>query len=152
MNKFVSILVLAAWLQGSMPALAAQVQAVRAAPHVVETIPVGEYPLGIAFNPRNGNLYVANTNDDTVSVIDGAANAVVATIPVGSSPRGLAYAARSGDMYVSETFSDSVSVIDHRTNAITATIPVPTGQDCFHPFAMAYDTAQREDVCRLPHL
>ena len=30
--------------------------------------------------------YVANRNDDTVSVIDSATNTVVATVPVGSTP------------------------------------------------------------------
>ena len=139
MKKSIFVLLLAGWLLGSTPALAAPAQAARSASRVIETIAVGHYPLGIAFNPRNGDLYVANESDKTVSVIDGATDKVIATIPVGSSPREFTYSPRSGDMYVSETFSDTVSVIDYRTNTITASIPVPNDQDCFHPFAMAYD-------------
>jgi hypothetical protein len=36
---------------------------------VIAIILVGDFPEGIAFNPDNGNLYVANSGDDTVSVI-----------------------------------------------------------------------------------
>jgi DNA-binding beta-propeller fold protein YncE len=36
---------------------------------VVATIPVGDAPRGIAFNPNNGNLYVANIDSNSVSVI-----------------------------------------------------------------------------------
>ena len=53
---------------------------------VIATIPVGSSPAGIAFNPDNGFLYVANLDSNTVSVIDPATNTVVVTIPVGSGP------------------------------------------------------------------
>jgi len=36
---------------------------------VIATIRVGPAPEGIAFNPNNGNMYVANTISNTVSVI-----------------------------------------------------------------------------------
>ncbi len=103
MKKLIFFLVLTVWLMSSTSAFAAPGQAISGGYQVVDTITVGNYPLGIAFNPRNGYLYVANASDDTVSVIDGAANTVIATIPVGSSPRGVAYDPRTGDMYVSET-------------------------------------------------
>src|SRR5262245_21585958 len=106
---------------------------------VVDTIPVGSFPVGIAFNPRNGYMYVTNESDATVSIVNPATNTVIETVPVGLSPRAVTYNARNGDMYVSNTFSDQVVVIDDKTNAIRATIPVPVDQGCFHPFAMAYD-------------
>jgi YVTN family beta-propeller protein len=37
---------------------------------VVATIDVGQAPKGIGFNPITGYLYVANSQDNTVSVID----------------------------------------------------------------------------------
>ena len=46
----------------------------------VSTIRVGDGPYGIAFDPLNGNLYVANYESGTVSVISGANNSVVATV------------------------------------------------------------------------
>ena len=36
---------------------------------VVATIPVGSTPIGIAFNPDNGDMYVANAGSNNVSVI-----------------------------------------------------------------------------------
>ncbi len=86
MKKSIFIFVLAGWLLGSISILAAQAQVARSASQVIKTITVGNYPLGIAFNPRNGDMYVANESDDTVSVIDTTADKVIATIPVGLSP------------------------------------------------------------------
>ena len=34
-------------------------------------------PTGIAYNPDNGNLYVANRGSDTLSVINGTTNTLV---------------------------------------------------------------------------
>jgi hypothetical protein len=36
---------------------------------VIATIPVGTRPVSIAFNPNNGNMYVTNNDDNSVSVI-----------------------------------------------------------------------------------
>jgi YVTN family beta-propeller protein len=37
---------------------------------VSENIPVGEGALRIAYNPNNGNMYVTNVIDNTISVIE----------------------------------------------------------------------------------
>ena len=37
---------------------------------VIATIPVGLGPVGVAFNPNNGDMYVVNSASKTVSVID----------------------------------------------------------------------------------
>ena len=58
---------------------------------------VGQSPQALSFNPNNRTLYVTNTNDDTVSVINGSTcNRLttsgctpVATVPVGARPRGI---------------------------------------------------------------
>src|SRR2546428_12221555 len=52
---------------------------------VVATIPVGDYPRGVAYDPGNGYIYVANTLSNNVSVISG--RTVVATNPVGNQAR-----------------------------------------------------------------
>ena len=36
---------------------------------VITTIPVGDSPIGLTFNPFNNNMYIANAESDTVSVI-----------------------------------------------------------------------------------
>jgi YVTN family beta-propeller protein len=72
--------------------------------------------------------YVANSESDTVSVIDTATNAVTATVPVGAGlrPRGIALAPDDRRLYVTNPSTDSVSVVDLHTHAI-ATLDLP---DC----------------------
>jgi YVTN family beta-propeller protein len=45
-------------------------------------VPVGQEPFKVAVNPISGNVYVANSASNTVSVIS-PNNQVTATIPVG---------------------------------------------------------------------
>jgi len=56
-------------------------------------------------------LYVTNSIDGTVSVIDPATNTVVGTIPVGEFPTDIEFEPNSGNLYVSNSFSNTVSVI-----------------------------------------
>ena len=89
---------------------------------VVDTInlPAGSTPVGIAFNPHNGFIYVANQGSGTVSRIDPATNTVVGPpITVGASPFGIAYNPNNFDMYVTNQGSNTVSVIDDTTNLVT---------------------------------
>jgi len=53
---------------------------------IATKITVGNNPKGIAVTPDGKKLYVANQNDNTVSVIDTATNKVTATINVGTAP------------------------------------------------------------------
>src|SRR4029079_10197788 len=91
---------------------------------VIATIPLGDLPQGIAFNPNNGDMYVANHDSNTVSVIDGKTNAVIGSpIPVGDRPVGIAFNEDNGDMYVTNSgsttvSSGTVSVIDGQTNTV----------------------------------
>ncbi len=78
---------------------------------MVATIPVGSLPLGIAYNSNNHDMYVANSIDGTVSVIDISTNTVVGTITVGGGSRVIAYNSNNNDMYVTNSAVDTVSVI-----------------------------------------
>ena len=49
-------------------------------------MPVGISPDGVAVTPDGTKVYVANTDSNTVSVIDTATNTVTATVNVGNSP------------------------------------------------------------------
>lgn len=48
----------------------------------VTTIPVGNNPLGIDVDPATNLVFVANSGDNTISVINGKTSAVTATVPV----------------------------------------------------------------------
>jgi YVTN family beta-propeller protein len=49
-------------------------------------IQVGHSPIAIAVNPRTNTIYVANYDDNSVSVIDGKANKVVAKVQFRTEP------------------------------------------------------------------
>jgi YVTN family beta-propeller protein len=77
-----------------------------------------------------GKVYVVNSGNNSVSVIDTAHNTVSATIPVGTDPQGVAVSHDGGKVYVVNSGDDNVSVIGTARNTVTATIPVgriPTG-------------------------
>jgi YVTN family beta-propeller protein len=76
-------------------------------------------------NPTTNTLYVTNTGNDTVSVIDGQTNTVTATIRVGRSPQGITVGPRSKDIYVANGITSTVSVIRGQTNTVFATIHLP---------------------------
>src|SRR5439155_1162956 len=92
---------------------------------------VGMYPYGVAYG--NGNVYVTNYGDNTVSVISSSTNSVLATVPVGMGPMGIAYG--NGIVYVANYDNGSVSVISSATNSVIATVPVGTNPawDAFDP-------------------
>ena len=58
------------------------------APSIPVTIPVWKDPQGIAYDPGTGEMYVANFDSNTVSVISDSTNTVVATIEVPASHQG----------------------------------------------------------------
>jgi YVTN family beta-propeller protein len=52
----------------------------------VATIPVGGVPFALAYDIGKDALFVANSADNTVSIISDSANNVVATVSVGNFP------------------------------------------------------------------
>jgi YVTN family beta-propeller protein len=52
----------------------------------MQRIRVGRRPTAVAFSPDSGRLFVANTHDDSISVVDVAALEVSATISLGPQP------------------------------------------------------------------
>ena len=57
---------------------------------LLELIPVGQRPWGIALTPDGRKLYTANGISNDVTVIDTASNKVIATIKAGDGPWGIA--------------------------------------------------------------
>jgi YVTN family beta-propeller protein len=51
--------------------------------NVAATINVGQGPYGVAISPDGSHVYVANRNDNTMSVIQTSNNSVTATVNVG---------------------------------------------------------------------
>lgn len=84
----------------------------------VSRVQVGRHPTVMLLNPEQTRLYVANSNDDSVSVIDTRTDKEIERIsvrlsegvPPGNSPEGLAL--RGDDLYVANAHSNSVAVVE----------------------------------------
>ncbi len=90
---------------------------------------VGSAPNGVAFNPSNGLVYVANENSDNVSVVNPATGTLVATVPTGVGPIGVSItpdgqrvyvACLSGEVYVISTASNTVAKVINVGGSATA--------------------------------
>ncbi len=66
---------------------------------------------GIAANPGTGSVFVSNSDNDNVSVIDGATNQLLSTFSVGDNPFGLAIDTGTNRVYVANRLGNSVSVL-----------------------------------------
>ncbi|WP_428339947.1 YncE family protein [Mycobacterium sp.] len=85
---------------------------------IADTISVDEDPEGIAYDPANGNFYVANEAGGGISVIDPDTNTVTGTIgSIVSAPSAIAYDPANGDLYITEIKS-GVAVIDPNTDTV----------------------------------
>ncbi len=113
---------------------------------------VGPYPVGIAFDPANGSLYVTNHNYPvpesyyctyatqlgTVTVFSGATRAVLATLVVGAAPVGVAYDPATNQVYVANCGSNNVTIINAITNTLVGSVGVGSA-----PFGIAYDSTTK---------
>jgi YVTN family beta-propeller protein len=97
---------------------------------LVTFIPVGRHPTAMLFNAERTRLYVANSDEDSVSVIDTFQDRVVETISVrlsekslpGGSPEGLALSADGATLYVANAHSNAVAVVGLGPAAMGATV------------------------------
>lgn len=93
----------------------------------IGTIAAGGAPLGLVVDNRTGHTFVANTNDDSVSMIDTARGTVLRIIDVGGTPGALAVDGRTGHLFVvtsSRTGPEGVSMLDSRTGRLVHATPV----------------------------
>jgi YVTN family beta-propeller protein len=81
-------------------------------------------PQGVTVAP-NGTVYVTNTVQNVIDVINPATNRVAHTIAVGQLPWQMALSPDASTLYVADSDSDAVSVISTATNTVTTTISVP---------------------------
>jgi YVTN family beta-propeller protein len=91
-------------------------------------VAVGSLPTGVA--ATDTTAYVANSDSNTVSVVD-LANPAAAptTIAVGQFPEGVALSPDGSMAYVTNFHGGSLSIIDTATDAVIHTVPVGTDPD-----------------------
>ena len=97
---------------------------------VVATVPVGSNPAGADVNTATNKIYVVNSTDSSVSVIDGVTNTVTKTITgVGTQPTDIAVNSATNKIYVAGGTANGAVVIDGATDTVLTT--VPTGNYAF---------------------
>jgi YVTN family beta-propeller protein len=102
----------------------------------VDTITgLGNAPFGIAYDSIKERIYVTNSDDNTVSVINITTNTVIDTISIGVVPYGIEYDNVIQRMYVTNFGDGTVSVIDMTTNTVVGG-PIKVGDG---PRGIAYD-------------
>ena len=97
------------------------------AERVVNRIPVGKKPRGIALSPDGRRLYVTNSWSDTVSIIDTATLKLAGTLSTGSEPNGIVVDRSGRTLYVANRLSDDISVIDLATGKETKRLTAGRG-------------------------
>jgi YVTN family beta-propeller protein len=80
-------------------------------------------------NPTTNRIYVSNSFESSLSVIDGVTNNVVDTIGIGFFPDQVAVNPMTNRIYVANTHGDSISVIDGTSGTVLTTIPVGVGPE-----------------------
>jgi YVTN family beta-propeller protein len=102
---------------------------------VTAVVNVGLHPSGLALDEKHHRLYVANSNSDTISVIDTAANHVVDTIAIqpfmkkvaGVSPESVALSPDHATLYVACAGINAVAVLDLAGSQPRLAGLIPTG-------------------------
>jgi YVTN family beta-propeller protein len=95
------------------------------------TIPVGLHPTALAWDESAQRLYVANSNQDSISVVDTAQNRVVQTFRIqpfarpafGVAPSALALSADGRRLWVACGGINAVAQMDAKTGRIEGLIP-----------------------------
>ena len=110
---------------------------------VVDTIPVGMDPNGIAFDPVTNEMWVANEGSGTVDVIDTTNNTIPYIVSTGtdSYPWGVGIDTSDGFVYVSDWLVGGVSVIDDRTFEPTGIGVVSVGGSSAQPMFVAVNSS-----------
>jgi len=100
----------------------------------IAEIAVGKMPSEVTFSADGSTVFVANTDDGTVTMINPVTKAVVHTISVGHTPVG-AWPGSDGNMFVDNEMDQTISVLTAATGAVTATIPLgfKPGYAAYHP-------------------
>lgn len=92
--------------------------------NIVEVINVDNGPNSIAINTITNNVYVANLDSNTITVINGSTNKISNTISVNGNPWAIDINEEQNIIYVTIESNNTVSVISGTNNEIIKTIEI----------------------------
>jgi YVTN family beta-propeller protein len=103
---------------------------------VQKKLKVGYHPYCAAMSADEKTLYVTNTQDDSVTVLNIATQKIIATIEVGSIPEGISLDDTNHRAYIANWGSNNVSVIDTKTNKLLSNIKTGEKSRAFGRFIL----------------
>lgn len=80
--------------------------------NLLTSVQAGANSSEVTFSADGTKVYVANNDDNSVTVIDAAAKTVLATIAVGGEPVG-AWPGFNGKMYIDNEAGQSITIVDN---------------------------------------
>ncbi|ATY16487.1 hypothetical protein CU254_20525 [Amycolatopsis sp. AA4] len=107
---------------------------------VLNRSPTGDYPDGLAFDPRRGAVWTTNETGGSETVLDAATGAVRGTVALGGEAGNVAYDPAADRMLADVQGSNELAVIDPATLAVTRRWPLP---GCDHDHGLALDPVAR---------
>jgi DNA-binding beta-propeller fold protein YncE len=107
---------------------------------VIHQAPTGNYPDGIAYDPRRSAVWTTNETGGTETVVDTDAVKVRGNIDMGGEVGNVVYDATSDRMLVDVQGRNDLAVIDPASLAITKRVALP---GCDHDHGLALDTDAR---------
>ncbi len=122
----------------------ADVAIVNVTTYAVTHLPTTDFdlPSGLAYDPTDQKVFVANYGEGTVTILDASDGAVEGTVTVGENPLGVLYDPDNDTVFVSNFGSDNVSVINAADSTIVKTsTPIDISNE---PLGLAYDPANGE--------
>ncbi len=102
-------------------------------PRLLQTIPVGLFPVHLAFVQGGRIAYVTNFQGSSVSVINTTQDKVIATIKTPAGPHGLAASPDGRFIYVACLDGQALAIIDTATNTLAQTLMLPAN---VHPYSV----------------
>ncbi|WP_116041819.1 YncE family protein [Amycolatopsis palatopharyngis] len=118
----VAVLVVAVF--GAVFALPPAVPAVAAD---VLRVHVGDRPFALAVDSTTNTVYVGNSGEGSISIVDGARGVVRATVPIGGRVSDIAVNEITGKLYASNSSGGTVTVLDAALGTVLTTLAAGEG-------------------------
>lgn len=99
----------------------------------VARLSAGVFPDGIAYDPKDGRVFISDEMGSAVTAIDATANRFIARIPAGGEVGNVRYEPRTGKLYAPIQTNNELAIFDPRNNARIRSYPLP---GCEHPHGL----------------
>lgn len=102
--------------------------------------PTGQYPDGLAYDPRRTAIWTTNETGGSETVIDALTGAARGTVPLGGEVGNVAYDPIGDQMLVAVQGNNELATIDPATLTVATRTPLP---GCDHPHGLTLDPDKR---------